>query len=308
MADMSLDELLSSSLKSAAEPAASAGVAAAIRARVAAGDAGTSAAGTTAPGWGGGASGILTIVAPLVLVALTGGVGAALGVTGVFGTTQAAPAGDIPAYVLNVDTAGGSLCPGGPVVDRLPAGTRVYAVARTDDGTQLGIRNPADAGSLLWFASGDVALDEGSADPATLPVAGCPEVTVTLPTPTPVVTEQPTTPPDDGTDNAPPPPADTTAPLVTSLKPSKSVVLNNEVSTISVASSDDVGVTKVVLSWSNGFVKGKVTLGANDSYDWSSNGTANNTYGNYTFTAIAYDAAGNSSAPAQVVVNRQYLG
>lgn len=51
MADLSLDELLSSSLKSAAEPANSAGVADAIRARVAAGDTGTSVASSTAPGW-----------------------------------------------------------------------------------------------------------------------------------------------------------------------------------------------------------------------------------------------------------------
>lgn len=53
MADLSLDELLSSSFKSAAEPAPSAGVADLIRARVAAGDAGTTATGTTAPGWSG---------------------------------------------------------------------------------------------------------------------------------------------------------------------------------------------------------------------------------------------------------------
>ncbi|HEX7834004.1 MAG TPA: hypothetical protein VF479_00885, partial [Pseudolysinimonas sp.] len=52
MADMSsLDELLSSSIKSAAEPAASAGVADAIRSRLAAGDAGTVVDGPTAPGW-----------------------------------------------------------------------------------------------------------------------------------------------------------------------------------------------------------------------------------------------------------------
>jgi len=46
-----IDALLSDSLKKAAEPANSAGVADAIRSRVAAGDAGASVAGTTAPGW-----------------------------------------------------------------------------------------------------------------------------------------------------------------------------------------------------------------------------------------------------------------
>ncbi len=54
MADFDdIDALLSSSLKSAAEPANSAGVADAIRSRVAAGDAGTSVAGThrTGMGW-----------------------------------------------------------------------------------------------------------------------------------------------------------------------------------------------------------------------------------------------------------------
>jgi hypothetical protein len=256
---------------------------------------------------------VLTIVAPIALIVVAGGVGAALGVSGVFGTTNAAPAGEIPAYVLTVDTAGGAICPGGPPVDTLAAGTRVFAVARTDDGSQLGVRNPADAGSLLWFESGVIALDAGSPDPATLPVVGCPEVTVSYPTPTPTVT--PTTPPTDpatppdGGNNPPPPPKDTVAPVMTSIKASKVIVLNNEVSTISVQASDNKAVTKIVLSWSNGTVAGSTTItGASGSYNWSNNGTANNTYGNYTFSAVAYDAAGNHSAPAQVVVNRQYFG
>ncbi|MEO8094830.1 MAG: Ig-like domain-containing protein, partial [Pseudolysinimonas sp.] len=106
----------------------------------------------------------------------------------------------------------------------------------------------------------------------------------------------------------PPKPKDTKAPVVTSIKASKTVVLNNEVSTISFASTDNVKVKKVVLKWSNGSVSGSVTLGASGNYDWSSNSAAANSYGKYTFTAKAYDAAGNASAGVQVIVDRQYFG
>ena len=209
MADMSLDELLSSSLKSAAEPAASKGVADAIRARVAAGDTGTAVAGSTAPGWGGSASGILTIVAPIALIVAAGTVGGVLGATGAFGAPEAPRSGDVPAYVTTEQVAPAYVCPGGPEIGLLPAGTRVLAVARDADGAYIGVRNPSDVAATLWFSTADVVLDEGGVDPATLPVLGCPEVTVTVvtPTPTPEPTEEPTPQP-----TKPPAPTDTTPP------------------------------------------------------------------------------------------------
>ncbi|MEO5919762.1 MAG: hypothetical protein ABIQ01_01330 [Pseudolysinimonas sp.] len=298
----SLDELLSSSIKSAAEPAASAGVADAIRSRVAAGDAGTSVAGSTAPGWGGSAGGIMTIVAPIALIVVAGVVGGALGASGLLGGSSAPAGGDIPAYVLSAETAAIYSCPGGPQIGAIPAETRVLAVARDADGVFLGARNPDDVASTIWFATGDLILDDDSADPATLPVEECPDVTVTQVTPTP--TPEPT-------ETAPPkPPAETTPPSITSIKASKTVVLNNESSTISVAATDNVGVTTVTLSWTNGTNSGSATMpksGSSWQYVWANNGPPS-TYGVYKFTAVAFDAAGNQSPGAEVLVDQQYFG
>jgi hypothetical protein len=305
-----LDALLSSSLKSAAEPANSAGVADLIRSRVAAGDAGTSVAGSTAPGWGGGASGLLTIVAPIALIVVAGVTGGALGASGLLGTTDGPVSGDVPAYVITPDTATAHTCPGGPETTVLLANTRVLAVARDADSQWLGVRDPNEVSTVIWFPVGEVVVDEGSPDPATLPVMACPEATVVVVEPDPVPTQEPTTPPTDNP-NPPSPPKDTANPVVTSIKASKTSVINGESSEISVAASDNVGVAGIQLSWSNGSVSGNVSMPKNGSswaYTWSNQSFANNTFGNYTFTARAVDAAGNLSAPVQVVVNRQYLG
>lgn len=311
MADLSLDELLSSSLKSVAEPAPSTGVADLIRSRVAAGETGTSVAGNgaTAPGWGGGSAGVVTIVAPLALILVTGAVGGALGVTGVFGAPLGEAGGPRP-YSLVVDGAAQGLeCPGGSPVTDLYPGERLLATARTDDSSWLAVRDPAQLDSTVWVAAASLKMDAGV---ASLPVSGCGELVVQTPTPTATPTQAPPPPPDNGGSTPPkppPPPKDTTAPVMTSIKASKAIVLNNEVSTISVSATDNKKVTKIVLKWSNGAVSGQTTItGASGSYNWSSNSVAANSYGNYTFTAVAYDAAGNHSAPVQVVVNRQYFG
>jgi hypothetical protein len=254
---MSLDELLSSSIKSAAEPAASKGVADAIRARVAAGDTGTAVAGSTAPGWGGGASGILTIVAPIALIVVVGVTGGALGASGLMGGSSAPAGGDIPAYVLSDETAPIYSCPGGPEVGSIPASTRVLAVARDADSTYLGVRDPANLTSTVWFETGALVLDPDTPEISSLPVEECPEVTVTEvePTPTPEPTES--TPPDDGNNN-PPPPSDTTPP---SVKPGNfnpngvygtgSAPYCNEYSDIVVAIADNVGIASVSASQSH---------------------------------------------------------
>lgn len=314
MADFDdIDALLSNSLKKAAEPAPSAGVADAIRTRVSAGDTGTSVASSTAPGWGGGATGILTIVAPLALVVVAGVVGAVLGVTGAFGSTKPPlPDGNIPAFVVTSDVATAFTCPGGASIDNIPANTRVLAVVRDQDGKWLGVRDPDDVERTLWVAAHDVVLDKGSADPKTLPVDGCPAATITLPQP--VVTEAPVEPTTPPSSNPKPPttPKDTTAPTITSISANPLVVINNSPSTITVAATDNVGVSSVTLTWTNanGSSTGSVSMpkaGSSWAYTWTNNGPSS-TYGNFTFTAVANDAAGNHSAGAKVVVNQQYLG
>src|SRR4051812_9837284 len=171
---MSLDELLSSSIKGAAEPAPSTGVADLIRSRVAAGDAGTSVAGSTAPGWGGGAAGVVTIVAPIALIVVAGGIGAALGVTGVFGAPLGDAAGPRPYSAVVDTTVAGLDCPGGSTVTDLYPGQKVFAIARTETSGFVAVRDPAALDSSVWV---DVnALRIG--DIAALPVSGCGELIV----------------------------------------------------------------------------------------------------------------------------------
>jgi hypothetical protein len=304
-----IDALLSSSLKSAAEPANSAGVADAIRSRVAAGDAGTSVAGSTAPAWGGGTGGILTIVAPIALIVVAGVVGGSLGASGIAGSPAGPPDGTVPAYVMTPDHATAYLCPGGPVSGDLIANTRVLAVARNAEGGWLGVRDPADRTRVLWFEQADVVLDQGSPDPASLPVLGCPEpeVTIVEPEPDPEPTAQPTDEPDDDT---PPPPSDTTAPALSKLSANPTLIINGQATQLSVSASDDVGVTAVQLTWTVPGNNGSAPMTfSNGQWRFSySDNDLNDGFGNITFVARAADAAGNLSAPLQVVVNRQYLG
>jgi hypothetical protein len=299
-----IDALLSSSLKRAAEPAASAGVADAIRSRVAAGDPGTSVAGSTAPGWtsGGSAAGILPWLGLIVVAGIVGGV---VGVTGVLGQPAGAVGGEVPAYVIVPDTAVAYVCPGGPEAGALQAGTRVLAVQRSEDSGYLGVRNPNDLRQTLWFPAGDIVVDPAQTEIAALPIGSCPEVTVTVvtPTPTPTPTPEPT--------DEPQPPRDTTAPQTTKMTANPTLVINGQASEISINASDNVGVTGVTLSWSgpNGLTGSApmVLQSGTWRYTWSYANLSNG-FGNWTFTARAADAAGNLSAPAQVVVNRQYLG
>ncbi len=308
MADFDdIDALLSSSLKGAAEPGNSAGVADAIRSRVAAGDAGTSVAGSTAPGWTGGGS-AASILPWVGLIVVAGIVGGTVGATGVFGAPAGPPDGSVPAYVITPDTAPTYACPGGPQIGNVPANTRVLAVARDADGAFLGTRNPDDWSATIWFETGDVVTDDG-VDVASLPIEECPEVTVTEVTPTP--TPEPTVEPEPDEPDDPAPPADTTPPLATKMSANPQLVINGQASQISISATDNVGVTGVALSWTgpNGITgnAAMVLSGGTWRYDWSHQNMSNG-FGNWTFTARASDAAGNQSAPAQVTVNRQYLG
>lgn len=302
-----LDELLRDSFARLADASAgdSAGVAEAIRARVASGDPGAPAAGPTAPGWGGpGLGGVLGAIG---VVVAAGVVGAALGVSGMFGhpVTTVRVSDAVVATAVDVH-----LCAGGPVTGRIAADTRVLAVARDDDGLWIGVRDPATLLGTVWVRAAVVTPD-APATLAELPVAGaCPVVAVEPIDPGPVPA------PDPGEEPAPnpapnpgpaPQPGDTTAPVMGQASANPTTVYNGDPSTITAAASDDVGVVSVSISWA-GATSGSASMspvGGQWRYTWP-NGTAS--YGIVTFSIRAVDAAGNTSSPATVVVDHQYFG
>ncbi|MEO8261401.1 MAG: hypothetical protein ABI566_02430 [Pseudolysinimonas sp.] len=254
MADFDdIDALLSSSLKKAAEPANSAGVADAIRSRVAGGDAGTTVAGATAPGWGGGgALGWLPWIGAIIAV---GAVGATLGVLGVFGQPTETVRADDSALVNSSLRAEApfAACPGGEPIGTLPAGARVLAVERDDDSANVGVRDPYDVTATLWLAAALVSSDEGQPQISSLPVGEpCPEIVIEneTPSPQPTPTTEPTKPP-----NAP---GDTTPPTVKPGAWSQAGVYGtgsapycNEFADIVVSVADNVGVTSVTAAQSH---------------------------------------------------------
>ncbi len=306
-----LDDMLSASLKRVAEPeVTSAGVADAIRSRVAAGDTGTPAASSGFAG-GGGPLSWLPWIGLVVVAAVVGG---SLGPLGVLGRITDEIGPPVPVFAIVGDSDAAALeCVGGDLATRIPAGTRVLAVARTEDLAYLGVRNPLATAATVWVANAAVVQDEGQ-DAASLPVGGaCPDVQtlVVAPTdapvpPAPTPTPGPTQPP-----NPPPTPGDSTAPSVLQVGAGPSPTFNSDPITVSVVASDNVGVASVAISWT-GPTSGSGSMQQSGGqwifvYSVPNPNTTNN--GNFVFTVQAFDAAGNASAPAQSnAVNWQYFG
>lgn len=307
MADDELDTLLRDAFARAAVPGDPSGVADAVRTRVAAGDLGAPATASVAPGWSGpGGIAWLPWVGAVVVAGLVGG---GLGAAGVFGPEPERVAVVGTTAVLDV-RAPAAVCPGGAVVDSLPAGTRVLAVERSDDAASLGVRDPHDFSRVLWLDRADVVVDAGL-DVASLPVGdACPTVVALAPEPE----EQPE--PDPGPQPGPAPgpqpqpqpqPGDTVAPSLGSPTATPNPVYNLDPVTIAVTASDDVGVSTVLISWSGQFSgSGSMSpVGGQWRYTFT---PPSSTGGTLTFTMRARDAAGNLSAPASVVVDHQYFG
>ena len=298
MAD--IDVLLSASLKRIAQPGDAAGVADAIRARVDAGDTGTPA---QSSGFGGGSP--LSWLPWVGLVVVAGLVGGSLAPLGVFGAvvTEVATA----ETAMLTDDATAYLCIEGAEAAQLPAGQRVLAVGRSDDGTWLGVRDPLNVVATLWLPTGSVVLDAGQ-DAAALPVGGdCPTIETTLavpvaPAPKPEPT--PTTPPAPGPG---PGPSDTTPPVITQYYVTPTPFYNDETTTVIALATDNVAVTGVLITWSGSQTgSGSMTkVGAEWRFAYS---TTNPPTGAIVFELRAVDAAGNQSAPVKVVADHQFFG
>lgn len=286
-----LDGRLRDALGRAAEPGDPAGVADAIRARLASGDSGTSVAASTAPGWGGG---VLSWMPWLALVVAGAVVGGAIGVSGLVGRPAGATVVDVPAALA--ESAAAYACVDGERIGRLAAGTRVLATQRSEDSLWVGVRDPGSVGSTVWVALADVTLDGGQPAIEALPIGGaCPAVVVTVPTAAPVP------PPEPGPAPAPNPvpnpgPVDGTSPS----SGSPSVDTGVCPAIVRVSASDDVGVTGVTVSWS-GAASGSAQMSPLGGGLWQyAYDSANSPEGNMTFSFVARDAAGNTSAPIAV--------
>lgn len=305
-----LDELLSGALKRVAEPGDPTGVADAIRSRLAAGDIGTPA---QSSGFGGGLLGLLPWAGLIVVAGVAGG---ALGASGAVGAPGSGVVVDVPTAIG--ESAAAYACVEGPRIGRLPAGTRVLVVGRSEDATSVGVRDPGSLGSTIWVALDDVTLDGGTPALDALPVGGaCPEVNVVIESEAaaaPAPTEEPAPGPAPKSQPSPAPqpqpapaPSESVPPKVTQywLTPDKYVYDNfpgdNSV-VLHALASDNVGVAGVDVSWS-GVHSGSATM-TQSGGEWRFTyivpvGT---TPGDIVFTLRARDAANNFSAPVNMTV------
>lgn len=233
-------------------------------------------------------------------VVVAGAVGATLGVTGVVGhPTDDRTVTTVDASLSSTATA--YACPGGPEVTHLHRGDRVLALSRSDDGAYFGVRDPLNLGRTVWVSTSDLAIDQGQADPLTLPVGACPTVDAAL------------IPPAQGAPAAPPPPtdsgptADTQAPSVDAASSDINPVCTNgpgyPPANISVSASDDVGVASVSIGW-GGAESGSASMsGGGGSWTYSYK-PATTHGGDVTFTVQAFDGAGNASGETTVTISQ----
>ncbi|HEX4444446.1 MAG TPA: hypothetical protein VHZ81_12800 [Galbitalea sp.] len=245
------------------------------------------------------------------LVVAVGVVGGVLGLTGVFGH----PTTDRVVFANDASlarTAAALTCPAGAEVTRLQAGDRVVAVARSEDSSYLGVRNPQNIAQTVWVSRDVVAIDPGQPSIATLPVSSCPTVSILMPPTKHSSTTKPTTPtkPTAPTKPPKPKPLDKTAPkLAVPTAGTDTVCTANSnpphSDTITVTASDNVGVASVAISW-GGAVSGNghMTHAAGSTWTYLYNVGSSNAAGTITFQLQAKDAVGNLSSPTKVSITQ----
>ncbi|MBX3104515.1 MAG: hypothetical protein KF867_06020 [Cryobacterium sp.] len=303
MADQNseIDVLLHDYFQRNHTPVDTTGIEQSIASRVASGDTGYSLSGSSAPGHGGFWSSWVTWVGVAVVCGLAG---TGLGLGGAFGRPTTVV--EVPGAIASGSLVPVAACPGGPTIDRLSPGTRVLAIQRNSDATQLGIRDPNDWSQVVWIGTRDLVVDSGQQQPSSLPEGkACPVYTVTFATPTAEPTTEPSNP--SNPSNPPSKPKDTTAPTLGVPSHTPNSFDNSSQNVINVSASDDVAVTKVRISWTGAYTgSGVMTKSGNSwTYTFVAPGSAS---GNITFTLQAEDAAGNKSTPAVTVINYIFLG
>lgn len=318
-----LDVLLRESLGRLAEPGDPTGVAEAIRARVEAagppgdGGSGGGLGGGGTAGTGGLGGAFWSGPAPLaILIGLSLAGGAALGVT-----RDDAPSSPTPAHVNAASPHGvpAAACPAGAAVTTLDPGARVLALARSEDGEYLAVRDPRSLDTVVWIAAPALIVDEGE-DADALPVAGC-DVAVALASPIPTPSPAPgeTTEPTEPTEPAPqpdptkptndpappppppPPPGDTQAPTIQVGSWSEPYICTTDSpwgaqsATITITVGDNVGVTSASASSPTAGVSltGPTGSGASRTFTLTRSGA---TDANVTVSFVVGDAAGNTVA------------
>lgn len=295
-----VDALLRGAFTRIAAPGDSAGVADAIRTRMDAGDIGTPAASS---GFGSGPGWVLPWLVGGLLLA-TAGFG--IGLSGLLGAPFA-PA-ETPAVSLQ-HRASALDCPGGaPIVD-LGAGSRVLAVARSEDGSYLGVRNPFDTGRTVWLPISTVTPDDDGAV-GSLPIEDCPTVvsTIVAPTAEPAPDDQPSDPQQPAPAPGPKPVADSSAPTLGQAFAAPTVIYNGEATVVHLSATDNVGVTGVSVQLSGAYSGTRSMTKVGSEWQLTFSIPENNYYGMITFTLRAMDAAGNQSAPLSLTVDHQYFG
>ena len=302
-----IDSLLRDSFARIAEPGDPAGVVESIRTRMDAGDTGAPA---SSSGFSSGSPWFVPWILGGAVLAVAGLV---LGTSGLIPTPQ--PASQTAQLQTTVDALD---CPGGSPVATLAAGNRVVAVARSDDGGYLGIRNPYDTSATVWLPTTVVIPDAGEAAVADLPVDGCGEAVTTQVAPEVEVVPVPeeTTAPQEPTvpqkPTASQPVADTTPPTLgnPTATPSAMICADDSYaayyaisSIIAVTAADNIGVTGVHIGWSGAATGQAEMTGGPTNWTYTYNPPQATPAGTITFVLQARDAAGNLSAVKQTAIS-----
>ncbi|RMH35376.1 MAG: fibronectin type III domain-containing protein, partial [Nitrospirae bacterium] len=95
-----------------------------------------------------------------------------------------------------------------------------------------------------------------------------------------------------------PPPPDTLAPSVTLTSPADGTTLSG-ITTLSATATDNIAVSKVQFQLDGTIIAGSDDTTAPYTFSWNTNGTTN---GVHTLSAIAHDAAGNTTTSTAVTV------
>lgn len=230
-------------------------------------------------------------------VVVTGAAGAGLALSGVFVAPQVVE----PGIGGLVQSTSAHACAGGPVIGELYAGDRVLVVAQSENAEWVGVRNPQSLTETLWLPITSITLDEGEAEAAAAVPVGGDCATVTIVADTPIVAP----PGDDPVDV---PASDTTAPVISSASSQHTQMacdgtLYPTESVITIAATDNVGVTAVRATWSGAYEGEATATRSGGSWVFTFDATGPGTKGDVQFVITAVDAAGNTSSPAAVVVN-----